>query len=150
VDATHAAVVTADLPAVIGHDLAGRTNLLSLQPSTSLGTPSTTTTTTPALVPVDTSSNGQTLSPAVGQVVMVEPLPGAHVLSFTSPAVSSDPVVLGPLTSSPQPVVAEFRAWKVGTAEITVPQSACIHPGSDQLPCTGPFVGLRRGALKPD
>jgi len=61
-------------------------------------------------------------------------------LSFTSPAVSNDPTVLGPLTSSPQPVVAEFRAWKEGTAEITVPQSACIHPGSDQLPCTGRFV----------
>ena len=48
--------------------------------------------------------------------------------------------MLGPLTSAPQPLVAEFRAWKPGTAEITVPESACVHPGSDQLPCTGPFV----------
>ena len=57
-----------------------------------------------------------------------------------SPAVSSDPAVVGPLTSSPQPLVAEFRAWAEGMAEITVPQSACIHPGSDQVPCNGPFV----------
>jgi hypothetical protein len=135
-----AGVVTADLPAVIGHDLVGLTNLLSLQASLSPGTPTTTTTTTPALVSVDISTNGQTLEVAVGQVVTVAPLPGAQGLSFTSPAISNDPAVLGPLTSSPQPVVAEFRAWKVGTAEITVPQSACIHPGSDQLPCTGPFV----------
>jgi hypothetical protein len=28
----------------------------------------------------------------------------------------------------------------VGSAEITVPESACIHPDSGQLPCTGPFV----------
>jgi len=136
----HAAVVTADLPAVIGHDLVGLTNLLSLQASAPPGTPTTTSTTSPALVTVDISTNGQTLEVAVGQVVTVPPLPGAQGLSFTSPAVSNDPTVLGPLTSSPQPVVAEFRAWKEGTAEITVPESACIHPGSDQLPCTGPFV----------
>ncbi|HVA07771.1 MAG TPA: hypothetical protein VNG12_13615 [Acidimicrobiales bacterium] len=136
----HAAVVTADLPTAIGHDLVGLTNLLSLQASSPVGTPSTTTTTAPALVPVDASTNGQTLEVTVGQVITVAPLPGAQGMSLTSPAVSSDPVVLGPLTSSPQPVVAEFRAWKDGTAEITVPQSTCIHPGSDQLPCTGPFV----------
>ena len=84
--------------------------------------------------------NGQTLDLAVGQVVSVQPLPGAQGLSLTSPAVSSDPAVVGPLTSSPQPLVAEFRAWAEGMAEITVPQSACIHPGSDQVPCNGPFV----------
>jgi hypothetical protein len=70
----------------------------------------------------------------------VQPLPGAQGLSFTSPAVSTNPTVLGPLTASPQPLVAEFRAWKDGTAEITVPQSACIHPSSGQSPCNGPFV----------
>lgn len=136
----HAAVVTADLPAVIGHDLVGLTNLVSLRASAPPGTPTTTLTPALALVPVDISTNGQTLEVAVGQVVTVPPLPGARGLSFTSPAVSNDPAVLGPLTSSPQPVVAEFRAWKAGAAEITVPQSSCIHPGSDQLPCTGPFV----------
>jgi hypothetical protein len=136
----HAAVVTADLPAVIGHDPVGLTNLLSFHVSAPPGTSPVTTTTSPALVPVDISTNDQTLQVAVGQVVTVNPLPGAERLSFTSPAVSSDPAVLGPLTSSPQPLVADFRAWKEGTAEITVPQSACIHPGSDQLPCTGPFV----------
>jgi hypothetical protein len=136
----HAAEVTADLPAVIGHDPVGLTNLLSFHASAPPGTSPVTTTTSPALVPVDISTNDQTLEVAVGQVVTVNPLPGAQGLSFTSPAVSNDPAVLGPLTSSPQPLVAEFRAWKEGTAEITVPQSACIQPGSDQLPCTGPFV----------
>jgi hypothetical protein len=136
----HAAVVTADLPAVIGHDPVGLTNLLSFHVSATPGTSPVTTTTSPALVPVDVSTNGQTLEVMVGQVVTVPPLPGAQGSSFTSPAVSNDPAVLGPLTSSPQPLVAEFRAWKVGTADITVPQSACIHPGSDQLPCTGSFV----------
>ncbi len=136
----HAAVVTADLPAVIGHDPVGLTNLLSLPASRPPVPATTTTTTSPALVPVDASTNGQTLDVTVGQVVTVQPLPGAQGLSFTSPAVSSNPAVLGPLTSSPQPVVAEFRAWTEGTAEISVPQSACIHPGSDQLPCNGRFV----------
>jgi hypothetical protein len=136
----HAAVVTADLPGVIGHDPVGLTNLLSLHVSPPPGSSPVTTTTAPALVPVDISTTGKTLVVAVGQVVTVPPLPGAQGLSFTSPAVSSNPPVLGPLTSGPQPVVAEFRAWRDGTAEITVPQSACIHPGSDQLPCTGPFV----------
>ena len=135
-----AAVVTADLPAVIGHDPVGLTNLLSLPASRLPRTPSTTTTTTPDLVPVDASTNGHTLELTVGQVVTVQPLPGAQGLSLTSPAVSSDPAVLGALTSSPQPVVAEFRAWKEGTAELIVPQSACVHPGSDQLPCRSPFV----------
>lgn len=136
----HAAEVTADLPAVIGHDPVGLTNLLSLHVSAPPGTPPTTTTTSPGLVPVDISTNDQTLEVAVGQVLTVAPLPGAEGLSLTSPAVSNDPAVLGPLTSSPQPLVAEFRAWKEGTAAITVPQSACIHPGSEQLPCTGPFI----------
>lgn len=129
--------VTDDLPAVIGHDPVGLTNLLSLLPPT---TPTTTSTTSPPLVPADASTNGQTLQLTVGQVVALQPLPGTMGLSFTSPAVSSDPAVLGPLTSSPQPLVAEFRAWKAGTAEITVPQSACVHPGSDQVPCDGPFA----------
>jgi hypothetical protein len=76
----------------------------------------------------------------VGQVMTVQPLPGSEGQSLTSPAVSTDPAVLGPLTASPQPLVAEFRAWESGTAEITVPQSACINPSSGQSPCNGPFV----------
>jgi hypothetical protein len=135
-----AAVVTANLPGVIGHDPTGLLTGFSPQPSTPPGAPSTTTTTTttlpPPLVPADISESGQTLDVTVGEVVTVNPLPGA----LGNPAVSSDPAVLGPLTSDPQPLVAEFRAWNPGTADITVPQSACVHPDSDQLPCTGPFV----------
>jgi hypothetical protein len=134
----HAALVNTDLPAVIGHDPVGLTNLLSLQVSTPPGTAPTTTTSTTAapLVNVDASTNGETLELTVGQVVTIPPLPG----TLAGLAVSSDPAVLGPLTSSPQPMVAELRAWKAGTALITVPQSACIHPGLAQPPCDGPFA----------
>ena len=103
----HAAVVTADLPATIGHDPVGLTNLLSFHPP-GAPTATTTTTTVPTLVPLDASSNGHTVDLVVGQVVTVQPLPGSQGFSFTNPAVSSDPTVLGPLTSSPQPVVAEI------------------------------------------
>jgi hypothetical protein len=138
----HAATVTSDLPTDITHFPVGLLTGLSLHPSSPGGTPaSVTTTTSTALVPVDIATSDQTLQMSVGQVLTVPPLPGSQgTSSTTNPAVSSDPAVLGPLTSSPQPLVAEFRAWKEGTAEITVPQSACIHPGSDQLPCSGPFV----------
>ena len=133
-----AAVVTANLPGVIGHDPTGLLTGYSPEPSTPPGAASTTTTTTlpPPLVPVDISSSGQTLDVTVGEVVTINPLAAA----LGNPAVSSNPAVLGPLTSDPQPLVAEFRAWKPGTADITVPQSACFHPGSKQLPCTGSFV----------
>lgn len=138
----HAAVVTANLPEVIGHDPVGLLTGFSPQAPLPEGVPPTTTTTTlpAALVPVDITTSGQTLEVSVGEVVTMNPLPGAQGTSFTNPAVSSDPAVLGPLTSGSQPLVAEFRAWKPGTAEITVPESACVHPNSDQLPCTGPFV----------
>jgi hypothetical protein len=132
--------VTDDLPAVIGHDPVGLTNLLSVPTRTTPATPTTTTTTSPGLVSVDASMNGRTLDLTVGQVVALQPLPGSLGSSLNIPAVSSDPAVLGPLTSNPQPLVAEFRAWKAGTAEITVPQSACAHRGSDQVPCDGAFV----------
>lgn len=135
----HAAVVTADLPGVIGHDPVG---LVTNLPTGRRGaTPATTTTTTPVLVPVDATMNGQTIQVAVGQVITVQPLPGAQGLgSFTNPVMSSDPAVLGPLTSGPQPLVAEFRAWKAGTADLTVGPSACVHLGSGQVPCDGAFV----------
>jgi hypothetical protein len=136
----HAAVVTADLPAVIGHDPVGLTNLLSLPQSTQPETSPTTTTTSPTLISVDASDSGHTFDLTVGQVMTVQPLPGAQGMSLTSPAVSTNPAVLGPLTASPQPLVAEFRAWKEGATEITVPQSACINPSSGQSPCNGPFV----------
>jgi hypothetical protein len=136
----HAAVVTADLPAVIGHDPVGLTNLLSLPQSTPPDTSPTTTTTSPTLVSVDASDSGHSFDLTVGQVITVQPLPGAQGMSLTSPAVSTNPAVLGPLSANPQPLVAEFRAWKEGAAEITVPQSACINPSSGQSPCHGPFV----------
>jgi hypothetical protein len=135
----HAAVVTADLPAMIGHDPVGLVTDLGALARPALAT-TTTTTTTPPLVTADASSNGHTLVVTVGDVVTVPPVPGAQGTSFTNPVVSNNPAVLGPLTTGAQPLVAEFRAWKEGTAELTVPQSACVHPGSDQVPCNGSFV----------
>jgi hypothetical protein len=136
----HAAVVTADLPDVVVHDPVGLVTGLSPPVPAPPGTPPPTTTTVPALLGVDASSNGHTVDMTVGEVVTVQPLPGAQGLSFTNPVTSTDPAVLGPLTPGAQPPVAEFRAWTAGTAELTVPPSACIHPGSDQVPCNGPFV----------
>ena len=126
-----AAVVTANLPGVIGHDPTGLLTGYSPEPSTPPGAASTTTTTTlpPPLVPVDISSSGKTLDVTVGEAVTINPLAAA----LGNPAVSSNPAVLGPLTSDPQPLVAEFRAWKPGTADITVPQSAGLDPGSKQF-----------------
>ncbi|HEY6428577.1 MAG TPA: hypothetical protein VIX84_15250, partial [Acidimicrobiales bacterium] len=131
----HAAVVTADLPDVIAHDPVGLVTGLSPPTPAPPGTPPPTTTTQPTLVPVDASSNGQTLQLTAGEVVTVQPLPGA---ASTNSITSTRPEVLGPL--GPQPLVAEFRAWKAGTAELTLPQSACTHPESDLVPCNGPFV----------
>jgi hypothetical protein len=56
-----------------------------------------------------------------------------------SPVTSSNPAVLGGLTN-PQPIVAEFRAWEPGLADLTVPMSACLSAGSDQVPCSGPWI----------
>ncbi len=137
----HAATVTSDLPAVIVHDPVGLLTGFAPRPASPGGSSTTTSTVPPAaLVPVDISQTEQTLTVTVGEVVTMNPLPGAQGASLTNPALSSDPNVLGPLTSGPQPLVAEFRAWKAGTADITVPQSACVHPGTEQLPCTGSFV----------
>src|ERR1700677_3767595 len=67
----HAAVVTADLPAVIGHYPVGLVTNLSTQTPPARGTLPTTTTTSPALVTASASMNGQTLVVTVGQVVTV-------------------------------------------------------------------------------
>lgn len=147
----HAAVVTADLPTEIAHDPVGLvTGGPAPAPSVSPTTPSAasppattapTTTTAPALITVGPSDNGQTIQMAVGQVLTVPPLPGAHGLTTTTnPVTSNNPSVLGPLSSGPQPLVAELRAWEPGTATLTVPEDACKHPGSDQVPCDGPFA----------
>jgi hypothetical protein len=69
-----AATVTSDLPAVIGHDPVGLTNLLSFHVSTPPGTSPVTTTTSPALVPVDISTNEVSL-PSTPSVTTCESSP---------------------------------------------------------------------------
>lgn len=140
--ALHAATVTANLPATIGHDQVGLNAGGTMAPLPSSAPPATTTPTSlPSIVTISTSDNGSTIDLSVGQVVAVDPLDGAHGLgNMTNPVVSSNPAVLGPLDSTPQPLVAELRAWEPGAATLTVPQSACVVPGSTQPPCDGPFV----------
>ena len=136
----HAAVVTADLPATVGHDPTGLYIGLQ-QPSPRSRTPleSSPPTTVP-LINLDAQSNGHTVYVKVGNVLVVNPLPGAESLGVApSPVTSSNPAVLGGLTN-PQPIVAEFRAWEPGLADLTVPMSACLSAGSDQVPCSGPWI----------
>jgi hypothetical protein len=136
----NASVVTTDLPGTIGHDPVGLyLNLPEPSPASTTPKEASPPTTVP-LITLDAQSNGQTLRVMVGNVLVVNPLPGAQ---GNGPApnrvASSDPAVLGAL-ANPQPIVAEFRAWKPGRATLTVPESACRSPGSDQLPCSSPWV----------
>jgi hypothetical protein len=138
----HAATVTAILPATVGHDRVGLDAGGTMAPPPGSAPPTTTTPTSlPSIVTISTSDDGSTIDLTVGQVVAVYPLNGAHGPgTVTNPVESSDPAVLGPLDSTPQPLVAELRAWTPGAATLTVPQSACVSPGSSQPPCDGPFV----------
>jgi len=105
-----AAVVTGDLPPIIGHDPVGLdTGFQGPRKTPSIGVSSSSTTTVP-LVGLDAGSSGETLHLHVGDVVTVQPLGGPGVTS-------SDLAVLGGL-SDPQPIVAEFRAWEPGRADL--------------------------------
>jgi hypothetical protein len=126
----HAATVNSELPPAITHDPVGL--------YTGLAAPSQLTTISPrgseaSLVNLSELVSGTTIMVRVGQVVVVTP--GGNLVrmsGFVSPVVSSDPVVLGGL-GGPQPLAAEFRAWKPGRAELSVPASACrytVTPGA--------------------
>jgi hypothetical protein len=135
-----AAVVTAELPVTIGHDPVGLDlNLPRSGPTSGRAKVAAPPTTVP-LINLDGQSNGQTFHVEVGNVVVVNPLPAAQAAGpAPNPVTSSNPGVLGPL-AQPQPMVAEFRAWKPGRATLSVPTSACRSPGSDQVPCTTPWM----------
>lgn len=92
------------------------------------------------MITLDAQSNGHTVHARVGNVLVVDPLPGALTPGLApNPVTSSNPAVLGVL-SRPQPLVAEFRAWKPGRADLTVPESACKSADSNQVPCSGPWI----------
>jgi hypothetical protein len=136
----NAAVVTADLPVTIGHDPVGLDLNLPQPGPTSAPAKVAAPPTTVPLINLDAQSNGQTFRVEVGNVLVVNPLPGAQAAGpVPNPVTSSNPGVLGPL-AQPQPIVAEFRAWKPGLATLTVPMSACRSPGSGQVPCTTPWI----------
>jgi hypothetical protein len=127
--ALHAATVTSSLPAQIGHAPVGL-----YIPLPEARPPVRATGVLRTLGPADA---GKTVEIGVGSVVVVPPLPGVR---GANPAVSSDTSVLGPLDGGGRGPVAEFRGWKTGSADLTIPASACTSAGVKTPPCSGPWV----------
>jgi hypothetical protein len=126
-----AATVTADLPADIAHDPLGpavTTNFGAPTP----GDPSRT------LRLLNPGDNGTTIHMTVGSVVVLPHLNGAN--PDVSSAMSSDPTVVGGLDGSAQDANGEFRAWRAGHTDLTIPTSGCAYPKSNALPCTGAWT----------
>lgn len=130
-----AATVTADLPAHIAHDRVGLYLPLPARPAPSASPP----TVLHNLGPTDA---GRTLHVRVGAVLVVTPWPGLIPSgpSGPSPVRSSDAAVLGPLDGANLGPVAEFRAWKPGRADLSIPATACRSPHGGLPPCSGPWV----------
>ena len=141
----HAATVTSDLPPEVTH---APTGLYTGFPAS--GGSAVPTTTTPGrtggrLVPATPQEDGTTIAVNVDDVVTVEPDQNAWksaVPQLSNPVVSSDPAVLGPL-EKPQPLVAEFRAWKPGRAVLSLPASACRSVPAGQSSCWVVHVVVR-------
>ena len=138
--ALHAATVTSDLPAEIAHAPVGL-DVPGLRPAPSAVPPAPAT---GRLENLGAADSGKTLSVPVGSVLAITPFPGMRQPSFNpaafrNPTFSTDPSVLGPLDGR-MGVVAEFRAWRPGTADLTIPTSACATPPIQAPPCTGPWV----------
>ncbi|HLI56876.1 MAG TPA: hypothetical protein VKY26_07545 [Actinomycetota bacterium] len=131
-----AATVTSSLPATIEHDPTGLfTGTPGTAPSlpgapTSVPTPSP----TPPLRMLTPADNGTTITVPVGAVLLTpfgaNPGSPAH-------AASSDPAVLGPLGSPPPVGPEEFRAWKPGSALLTIAGSC--SKGITANPSCAPF-----------
>jgi hypothetical protein len=129
----HAATVSSDLPATIGHAPVG---LVIPQPAAS--PPSVATPPSSHLRTLTVSDSGRTVHIGVGTVLVIPVLFGTRPTS-PSPVVSSDTAVLGPLDGPNRGPVAELRAWKPGTAEVSIPQGHC-HVVPSGPPCTAPWV----------
>ena len=131
--ALHAATVTSNLPAQIAHDPVGLYIPGPQTASNASAAPSGA-----RLENLGPSDAGATLTVPVGTVLVVTPFPGVREPG-PNPATSSDPSVLGALDGQAGPV-AEFRAWRSGTADLTIPTTACATPPTKAPPCTGPWV----------
>jgi hypothetical protein len=124
-----AATVTSDLPATIVHDPVGLYTGLQPLPATRNSV------TLRPLINLGGQENGQTLTIPAGDVVVVQPLQSlTTVTGFVSPIVSSNSAVLGGL-NKPQPLAAEFRAWKVGRADLSIPASKCRSVPAGKSTC---------------
>ena len=133
--ALHAATVMSELPAQIGHEPVG----LDIPLPATQAAPASQPTTPGKLVNLFGQDNGKTIHIAVGDVLAVTPLSGVDHTA-PSPVASSDPAVLGPLDGPNRGPVAEFRGWKAGRADLSVPQSACHSPDHAAVPCSGAWV----------
>lgn len=124
-----AATVTTKLPT---HLVAARTGLylagVTLSPSSPGPQP------TGTLINVPPSDNGQSLSVRVGDVLSVLPI-GEPSPTNVNPVRSTNSAVLEPV--SPASLVAEFRALKVGEADLVIDAKNCP---SSHLPGACPFL----------
>lgn len=131
----HAATVTSNLPAQIGHDPVG---LYIPLPSPQPSAPPTASA-TGVLRNLGPADNGTTIQIGVGTVLAIAPLMGVDHLA-PSPVVSSDPAILGPLDGPNRSPVGEFRAWHAGHADLSVPTSGCHSPDRSVAPCSGAWI----------
>lgn len=133
--ALHASTVTTDLPAHIAHAAVGP--YVPVPSSHPAAPPPSSAGVLRNLGPTD---SGTTITVSAGTVLVVTPFPGIAPTG-ASPVVSSDTAVLGPLDGPNRQPVAEFRAWKTGAAQLSIPTSACVSPQTKTPPCSGgPWV----------
>jgi hypothetical protein len=126
-----AATVTSDLPADIAHDPLGPA-ITTYSGAQTPGDPSR------SLRLLRETDKGSTIQMTVGSVVVAPHLNGAN--PDVSSATSSDPSVIGGLDGSAHNANGEFRAWRAGRADLTIPTSGCAYPTSNAPPCTGSWT----------
>jgi hypothetical protein len=126
-----AATVTSDLPAEIAHDPLGP----AITPDSGTRLPADPSRTLRLLNPDD---NGKTIEMTVGSVVVLPRLNGAN--PDVSKGTSNAPTVVGGLNGTASDHNGEFRAWRAGRADLTIPTTACAYPTSSAAPCTGAWT----------
>ena len=118
--ALHAATVTSDIPAELSHDPLGPDVALE-----SPNAPASPGDTGGVLQIVSDADAGKTIQMTVGSVLAIGPLHVSHHYA-ADPVASSDPTVVGPLDDSVPDEVHEYRAWRTGRADVSVPGSTWV------------------------
>ncbi len=124
--AVHADIVTDSLPATIVH---APTGLSIPQPYVDRSASSSRQPTQ-----ISASACGTHVSITVGSVLVMPEIDNPPGIAY--PVKSSDPSVLGPLAGAPTGPVAELRAWKAGSATLTI-TSANMDAGHG---CASPWA----------